>query len=106
MARVSRSSPSDSSGVQQPVLTVSITLNEIAKQEDVPRTMYMGILTAVERTLSHSRSRIKQKNPDDTTQIANESTAKRCRSIVRSSASESGRTFLPMARPAAIKSTP
>ena len=106
MARVSRSSPSDSSGVQQPVLTVSITLNEIAKQEDVPRTMYMGILTAVDSRLSHSRSRMKQNTPEETTHIENESTARRWRSIVRSSARESGRTFRPIATPAMIRSTP
>ena len=58
MARVRRSEPSDGSGVQQPLLTVSTTLNDIAKQEDVPRTMYKGIFTVDDTPLIHSLSRI------------------------------------------------
>ena len=83
MARLKRSLPSASSGVQQPVLMVSMALNDIAKQDDVPRTMYMGILTAVDKPPIHSLSSTKQNKPEETTQTANENTASRCRSMRR-----------------------
>ena len=124
MARLKRSLPPASSGVQQPVLMVSMVLNDIAKQDDVPRTMYMGILTAVDKPPIHSLSSTKQNKPEETTQTANENTASRCRSMrrllqkdfdegrgaewymVRSSASDCGRAFLPMMIPATIKRAP